>query len=329
MKKNIIFFLLIILSLLLTSCRQNNSNTAENKAVESNIESVSNGTKSINQNTAENKKEKRVSPEKNPRLALEQTGFWNKKYYKLEYNPLYGYCYQHLFPAMDTSQEKDVISFHVKDLTLDPMVIFIVHKIAYNNDTYELSGTIDDKKHTLYIKVQDGNTINVRLGEYDINESYDLASGIAYSSFTNTYNHQEEPVFDLSVYDTCEEQDIAIISDISDKITDDKVQEQHGINVKTENGLDCWGKWASIDDKTHIYYELDKQNLLFKDYSEKIFSGGRVRTNTINDMTYKNGIFYFNFEDKELIGHMCIPIDNQTSMWVLDDVNLGIFEKYE
>ena len=46
-------------------------------------------------------------------------------------------------------------------------------------------------------------------------------------------------------------------------------------------------------------------------------------------MTYKNGIFYFNFEDKELIGHMCIPIDNQTSMWVLDDVNLGIFKKYE
>ena len=156
MKKNIIFFLLIILSLLLISCRQNNSNTAENKAVESNIESVSNNTKNITQNTAENKKEKRVSPEKNPRLALEQTGFWNKKYYKLEYNPLYGYCYQHLFPAMDTSQEKDVISFHVKDLTLDPMVIFIVHKIAYNNDTYELSGTIDDKKHTLYIKVQDG-----------------------------------------------------------------------------------------------------------------------------------------------------------------------------
>ena len=46
-------------------------------------------------------------------------------------------------------------------------------------------------------------------------------------------------------------------------------------------------------------------------------------------MTYKNGIFYFNFEDSALIGHMCLPIDNNTSMWVLDDVNLGIFEKYK
>lgn len=177
--------------------------------------------------------------------------------------------------------------------------------------------------------MQDGKTINVRLGEFEINESYDLSSGIAYSSFINTYNHQEDPVFDLSVYDTCEEQDIAIISDISDKLTDDRVQEQHGIDVKTEKGLDCWGKWSNVNDKQHVYYELDKENLLFKDYSEQIFADGEVRTNTIEDMTYKNGIFYFNFEDSELIGHMCLPIDNKTSMWVLDDVNLGIFEKYK
>lgn len=322
MKKSVI---LLIFVLLLSACSKDSSKTdlgytstkaAENKPA-------------VSQNEVNNKPEKMVAPEKNPRKALEQLGFWNKQYYKLEYNPLYGYCYQHLFPSMDTSQEKDVISFHVKTLPFDPMVIFIVNKIAYKNGEFELSGTINDKKYIVQVKVQDGKTINVRLGEFEINESYDLASGIAYSSFINTYNHQEDPVFDLSVYDTCEEQDIAIISDISDKLTDDKVQEQHGIDVKTEKGLDCWGKWANINDKQHVYYELDKENLLFKDYSEQIFADGEVRTNTIEDMTYKNGIFYFNFEDNELIGHMCLPIDNNTSMWVLDDVNLGIFEKYK
>ena len=321
MKKRVI---LLMFFLLLSACSKDSSKTdlgdtskpADNKPA-------------VTHNEVNNKPKKMVAPEKNPRKALEQLGFWNKQYYKLEYNPLYGYCYQHLFPSMDTSQEKDVISFHVKTLSFDPMVIFIVNKIAYKNGEFELSGTINEKKYIVYVKVQDGKTINVRLGEFEINESYDLSSGIAYSSFINTYNHQEDPVFDLSVYDTCEEQDIAIISDISDKLTDDRVQEQHGIDVKTEKGLDCWGKWSNVNDKQHVYYELDKENLLFKDYSEQIFADGEVRTNTIEDMTYKNGIFYFNFEDSELIGHMCLPIDNKTSMWVLDDVNLGIFEKYK
>lgn len=322
MKKSVI---LLIFVLLLSACSKDSSKT---DLGDTSTKSADNKP-ALSQNEVNNKPEKMVAPEKNPRKALEQLGFWNKQYYKLEYNPLYGYCYQHLFPSMDTSQEKDVIFFHVKTLSFDPMVIFIVNKIAYKNGEFELSGTINDKKYIVQVKVQDGKTINVRLGEFEINESYDLASGIAYSSFINTYNHQEDPVFDLSVYDTCEEQDIAIISDISDKLTDDKVQEQHGIDVKTEKGLDCWGKWANINDKQHVYYELDKENLLFKDYSEQIFADGEVRTNTIEDMTYKNGIFYFNFEDNELIGHMCFPIDNNTSMWILDDVNLGIFEKYK
>ena len=322
MKKSVILLMFV---LLFSACSKDSSKTdlgdTSTKAADNKP--------SVTQNEVNNKPKKVVAPEKNPRKALEQLGFWNKQYYKLEYNPLYGYCYQHLFPSMDTSQEKDVISFHVKTLSFDPMVIFIVNKIAYKNGEFELSGIINDKKYIVHVKVQDGKTINVRLGEFEINESYDLSSGIAYSSFINTYNHQEDPVFDLSVYDTCEEQDIAIISDISDKLTDDKVQEQHGIDVKTDKGLDCWGKWSNVNDKQHVYYELDKENLLFKDYSEQIFADGEVRTNTIEDMTYKNGIFYFNFEDNELIGHMCLPIDNNTSMWVLDDVNLGIFEKYK
>ncbi len=322
MKKRAILLIFILLT---AACSKDNSKpdlqdtsnyNADNKAA-------------LSHNEVKGRHEQMTAPEKNPRRALEQLGFWNKKYYKLEYNPLYGYCYQHLFPSMDTSQEKDVIPFHVKTQPFDPMVIFIVNKVAYKNGEFELSGTINDIKYIVHIKVQDGKTINVRLGEFEINESYDLSSGIAYSSFINTYAYQDEPVFDLSLYDTCEEQDIAIISDISDKLTDDKVQEQHGINVKTEKGLDCWGKWANINNKQNVYYELDKEKLLFKDYSEQIFSNGSVRTNVIEDMTYKNGIFYFNFEDSELIGHMCLPIDNNTSMWVLDDVNLGIFEKYK
>lgn len=316
---------LLIFVLLIASCSRDSSKTSIQNTSNLNHDNQS----SLKDDNLNIKSEKMVAPEKNPRKAMEQLGFWNKKYYILEYNPLYGYCYQHLFPSMDTSQEKDVISFHVKTLSFEPMVIFIVNKIAYKNGEFELLGTINDKKYIVQIKVQDGKTINVRLGEFGINESYDLASGIAYSSFINTYNRQEDPVFDLSVYDTCEEQDIAIISDISDKLTDDKVQEQHGIDIKTENGLDCWGKWANINDKKHVYYELDKNNLLFKDYSEQIFADGEVRINNIEDMAYKNGIFYFNFEDNELIGHMCLPIDNNTSMWVLDDVNLGVFVKHK
>lgn len=322
MKKNVI--LLIFVSLI-SACNKDSSKIDIDNTADYNTDNKP----AVSQKEINDKHEQIVSPEKNPRKALKQLGFWNKKYYILEYNPLYGYCYQHLFPSMDTSQEKDVISFHVKTLSFEPMVIFIVNKIAYKNGEFELSGTINDKKYIVQVKVQDGKTINVRLGEFGINESYDLASGIAYSSFINTYNRQEDPVFDLSVYDTCEEQDIAIISDISDKLTDDKVQEQHGIDIKTENGLDCWGKWANINDKKHVYYELDKNNLLFKDYSEQIFADGEVRINNIEDMAYKNGIFYFNFEDNELIGHMCLPIDNNTSMWVLDDVNLGVFVKHK
>ena len=92
---------------------------------------------------------------------------------------------------MDTSQEKDVIPFHVKTQPFDPMVIFIVNKVAYKNGEFELSGTINDIKYIVHIKVQDGKTINVRLGEFEINESYDLSSGIAYSSFINTYAYQD------------------------------------------------------------------------------------------------------------------------------------------
>lgn len=318
---------LLIFILLLSACKKDSSKTDILNTDTNNISGkiVNTDDKSVNQNSITNKLN--IMPEKNPRLALEQLGFWNKQYFRLEYNPLYGYCYQHLFPAMDTSQEKDVIAFHIKTLQYDPIAIFIVDKIIYKNGAFELSGKINNQEYTVYIRVQDGKTINITLDELDINESYDISSGIAYSSFTDIFNQQDRPSFDLSSYDTCEEQDVAIISDISDKLTDTSVKEQYGINVKTEKGLDCWGKWANISDKNHIYYELDKDSSQFIDYSEQIFSNGIIRKNTIENMVYKNGIFYFNFEDNEMIGHMCIPIDNNTSMWVLDDINLGIYIK--
>ena len=173
---------LLIFVLLIASCSRDSSKTSIQNTSNLNHDNQS----SLKDDNLNIKSEKMVAPEKNPRKALEQLGFWNKQYYKLEYNPLYGYCYQHLFPSMDTSQEKDVISFHVKTMPFDPMVIFIVNKVAYKNGEFELSGTINDKKYIVQLKVQDGKTINVRLGEFEINESYDLPSGIAYSSFINT-----------------------------------------------------------------------------------------------------------------------------------------------
>lgn len=275
-----------------------------------------------------------ISPDKNPRKALESVGFWNKQYFSLEYNPLYGYCYQHLFPDMDTSQEKDVIAFHIPSLD-DPMVIFVLDKVAYNNGQYELSGKINDKPTVLYVKVFDDKTLNVMLADYEINDSFDLTSGIAYSSFVDTrYKNQDEPVFDLTAYDTCEELDKKIIADISDKLTDETVSEQHGIDVKTDNGYDCWGKWTSIDDMKNVYYELNKEKMEFLDYTELLYASdtnekAKVHVSKIRDMAYKNGIFYFNFEDNELIGYMCLPVDDNLSMWVLDDINLGLFEKMQ
>ena len=275
-----------------------------------------------------------ISPDKNPRKALESVGFWNKQYFSLEYNPLYGYCYQHLFPDMDTSQEKDVIAFHIPSLD-DPMVIFVLDKVAYNNGQYELSGKINDKPTVLYVKVFDDKTLNVMLADYEINDSFDLTSGIAYSSFVDTrYKNQDEPVFDLTAYDTCEELDKKIIADISDKLTDETVSEQHGIDVKTDNGYDCWGKWTSIDDMKNVYYELNKEKMEFLDYTELLYAAdtnekAKVHVSKIRDMAYKNGIFYFNFEDNELIGYMCLPVDDNLSMWVLDDINLGLFEKMQ
>ena len=164
MKKRAILLIFILLT---AACSKDNSKpdlqdtsnyNADNKAA-------------LSHNEVKGRHEQMTAPEKNPRRALEQLGFWNKKYYKLEYNPLYGYCYQHLFPSMDTSQEKDVIPFHVKTQPFDPMVIFIVNKVAYKNGEFELSGTINDIKYIVHIKVQDGKTINVRLGEFEINES--------------------------------------------------------------------------------------------------------------------------------------------------------------
>ena len=275
-----------------------------------------------------------ISPDKNPRKALESVGFWNKQYFSLEYNPLYGYCYQHLFPDMDTSQEKDVIAFHIPSLD-DPMVIFVLDKVAYNNGQYELSGKINDKPTVLYVKVFDDKTLNVMLADYEINDSFDLTSGIAYSSFVDTrYKNQDEPVFDLTAYDTCEELDKKIIADISDKLTDETVSEQHGIDIKTDNGYDCWGKWTSIDDMKNVYYELNKEKMEFLDYTELLYAAdtnekAKVHVSKIRDMAYKNGIFYFNFEDNELIGYMCLPVDDNLSMWVLDDINLGLFEKMQ
>ena len=325
MKKSV--FLLIFV-LLVAACTKNNSKTdlqdtsnysADNKSV-------------LSENEVKSKSEKMVAPEKNPRKALEQLGFWNKQYYKLEYNPLYGYCYQHLFPSMDTSQEKDVIAFHVSSLD-DPMLIFVMEKVSYNSGTYELSGKINNKNSIMYVKMQDGKTINVMLPEYDINKSFDLASGIAYSSFSETFNNQEEPVFDLAAYDTCEELDKKILEDISYKLVDDKVQAQIGVNVKTDKGYDCWGKWTSIDDMKNVYYELNKDKMQFLDYTDLLYATenekAKVRVNNIENLAYKNGIFYFNFEASELIGYMCLPIDNNSSMWVFDDVNLGLFEKIQ
>ena len=286
MYKSVLFVLLF--ALFIVSCEKNKT------------------TEISNQQNVDNSSTLLISPDKNPRKALESVGFWNKQYFSLEYNPLYGYCYQHLFPDMDTSQEKDVIAFHIPSLD-DPMVIFVLDKVAYNNGQYELSGKINDKPTVLYVKVFDDKTLNVMLADYEINDSFDLTSGIAYSSFVDTrYKNQDEPVFDLTAYDTCEELDKKIIADISDKLTDETVSEQHGIDIKTDNGY---------------YTEL----LYAADTNEK----AKVHVSKIRDMAYKNGIFYFNFEDNELIGHMCLPVDDNLSMWVLDDINLGLFEKMQ
>ena len=310
MRKIVLFIL--IFALLLSACDKNKTTEISNE--------VDNKTSNI------------TVPESNPRKSLEEIGFWNKQYFVLEYNPLYGYCYQHLFPAMDTSQEKDVIAFHVSSLD-DPMLIFVMEKVSYNSGTYELSGKINNKNSIMYVKMQDGKTINVMLPEYDINKSFDLASGIAYSSFSETFNNQEEPVFDLAAYDTCEELDKKILEDISYKLVDDKVQTQIGVNVKTDKGYDCWGKWTSIDDMKNVYYELNKDKMQFLDYTDLLYATenekATVRVNNIENLAYKNGIFYFNFEASELIGYMCLPIDNNSSMWVFDDVNLGLFEKIQ
>ena len=314
MYKSVLFVLLF--ALFIVSCEKNKT------------------TEISNQQNVDKSSTLLISPDKNPRKALESVGFWNKQYFSLEYNPLYGYCYQHLFPDMDTSQEKDVIAFHIPSLD-DPMVIFVLDKVAYNNGQYELSGKINDKPTVLYVKVFDDKTLNVMLADYEINDSFDLTSGIAYSSFVNTrYKNQDEPVFDLTAYDTCEELDKKIIADISDKLTDETVSEQHGIDVKTDNGYDCWGKWTSIDDMKNVYYELNKEKMEFLDYTELLYAAdtnekAKVHVSKIRDMAYKNGIFYFNFEDNELIGYMCLPVDDNLSMWVLDDINLGLFEKMQ
>lgn len=314
MYKSVLFVLLF--ALFIVSCEKNKT------------------TEISNQQNVDNSSTLLISPDKNPRKALESVGFWNKQYFSLEYNPLYGYCYQHLFPDMDTSQEKDVIAFHIPSLD-DPMVIFVLDKVAYNNGQYELSGKINDKPTVLYVKVFDDKTLNVMLADYEINDSFDLTSGIAYSSFVDTrYKNQDEPVFDLTAYDTCEELDKKIIADISDKLTDETVSEQHGIDLKTDNGYDCWGKWTSIDDMKNVYYELNKEKMEFLDYTELLYAAdtnekAKVHVSKIRDMAYKNGIFYFNFEDNELIGHMCLPVDDNLSMWVLDDINLGLFEKMQ
>lgn len=314
MYKSVLFVLLF--ALFIVSCEKNKT------------------TEISNQQNVDNSSTLLISPDKNPRKALESVGFWNKQYFSLEYNPLYGYCYQHLFPDMDTSQEKDVIAFHIPSLD-DPMVIFVLDKVAYNNRQYELSGKINDKPTVLYVKVFDDKTLNVMLADYEINDSFDLTSGIAYSSFVDTrYKNQDEPVFDLTAYDTCEELDKKIIADISDKLTDETVSEQHGIDLKTDNGYDCWGKWTSIDDMKNVYYELNKEKMEFLDYTELLYAAdtnekAKVHVSKIRDMAYKNGIFYFNFEDNELIGHMCLPVDDNLSMWVLDDINLGLFEKMQ
>lgn len=314
MYKSVLFVLLF--ALFIVSCEKNKT------------------TEISNQQNVDNSSTLLISPDKNPRKALESVGFWNKQYFSLEYNPLYGYCYQHLFPDMDTSQEKDVIAFHIPSLD-DPMVIFVLDKVAYNNGQYELSGKINDKPTVLYVKVFDDKTLNVMLADYEINDSFDLTSGIAYSSFVDTrYKNQDEPVFDLTAYDTCEELDKKIIADISDKLTDETVSEQHGVDIKTDNGYDCWGKWTSIDDMKNVYYELNKEKMEFLDYTELLYASdtnekAKVHVSKIRDMAYKNGIFYFNFEDNELIGHMCLPVDDNLSMWVLDDINLGLFEKMQ
>lgn len=283
-------------------------------------------TKPIEKEASPNAVTENIDYNSNPRKALEQLGFWNKQFYKLELNPLYGYCYQHLFPIVDTSQEKDVIAFHVKQLDEEPMVIFVVDKIAYVDNQFQLSGKINDEKHNVFIKLENPNTLNITLQGYNIEESFDIKSGIAYSSFNNK---DANPVFDIENYDTCEELDKKILLDISQRLTEDGTKEQHGFDVKTKQGYDCWGKWALSTDSTHIYYDINKQTKVFKDYGDNIMSGANVRESKIRDIVYKNGVFYFEFEgsevNSELVGHMCLPIDDNSSMWVLDDINLGIF----
>ena len=80
MKKRAILLIFILLT---AACSKDNSKpdlqdtsnyNADNKAA-------------LSHNEVKGRHEQMTAPEKNPRRALEQLGFWNKKYYKLEYNP--------------------------------------------------------------------------------------------------------------------------------------------------------------------------------------------------------------------------------------------------
>lgn len=316
------FFLLICVSLLIVTagCKKNNSTVDEK--VEDKVETAV---------QSDNISKKNEEPKKvistNPRKALFDIGFWNKEYFVLEYNPIYGYCYQNLFPVVDTSQEEDVIAFNLNDAE-EQYVIFVVDSVRRDNNVYVLSGSTDTRKTKMYIKQLSDSKYEFSLDGYNFKEVFDIASGLGYSSFTS--KDLEKPyseIFDLTKYITCEEMDNEIMRDVSNRLTDENAKTVAGFDTKTDKGYDCWGKWTRMTDGKNIYYELDKENHLLIDYSDTIYSSGEVHKSVLEGMSYKNGIFFFNFEDSEMIGYICIPIDNNTAQWILDDVNLGVYSK--
>lgn len=320
--KNIFVLLCVSLLIITSGCKKND---ADEQKTENNVNSSAEIAVQSESNSKTEEKPKKVISS-NPRKALFDIGFWHKEFFVLEHNPIYGYCYQNLFPVVDTSQEEDVIAFNLNDIE-EQYVIFVVDSVRRDNNVYVLSGSTDTKKSKMYIKPLDENKYEFSLEGYDFKEVFDMNSGLAYSSFTDKdLQKPYSEIFDLAKYMTCEEMDNEIMRDVSNRLTDD-AETIAGFDTKTEKGYDCWGKWSRLNDGKNVYYELDKENHLLIDYSDTIYSAGEVHKSVLEGMSYKNGIFFFNFEDSEMIGYICIPIDNNTAQWILDDVNLGVYRK--
>lgn len=322
--KNVCALICISLLIITSGCKKNSTveQKTENNTISSSAETA---VQPDNISKVEEKPKKVISS--NPRKALYDIGFWHKEYFVLEHNPIYGYCYQNLFPVVDTSQEEDVIAFNLNDAE-EQYVIFVVDSVRRDNNIYVLSGSTDTRKAKMYVKPLDDRKYEFSLDGYNFKEVFDIDSGLAYSSFTkNDLKKPYSELFDLTKYITCEEMDNEIMRDVSNRLTDESVKTVSGFDTKTDKGYDCWGKWSRLTDGKNVYYELDKENHLLIDYSDTIYSSGETHKSVLESMSYKNGIFFFNFEDSEMIGYICIPIDNNTAQWILDDVNLGVYSK--